>query len=264
MTLLEFLSPVLGGARRDICLAGMFYLSEEKGSAVCTASELKAALVAARVPKAKTFNVADILGRAGHLVSTDQKNSSKVNLWHLTESGDQHVRTRLGITADAAQIQIKNDISTMEALVAGVSDDVVRSYLEESVLAYGVGALRASVVFLWSGAIRQLQDKSLASGLLAVNAAVQKHDPKAHHVGKIEDYSAVKDAVQLLAFREIGLIDKGEWATLQEGLDLRNRCGHPTKYKPGAKKASAFIEDIVGIAFSKHRASRFAHRVVGS
>ncbi len=205
--------------------------------------------MSARIPKAKTFNVADVLGKAGHLVSTDEQNASKANLWHLTESGDHRVRETLGIADDATEIEIKNDISVMDVLVASVSDAVVRTYLEESVLAYGVGALRASVVFLWSGAIRHLQEKALAMGLPALNAALLKHDPKAHHVGKIEDYSAVKDVIQLLGFREIGVIDKGEWATLQEALDLRNRCGHPTKYKPGVKKASAFIEDIVGIAF---------------
>lgn len=69
-------------------------------------------------------------------------------------------------------------------------------------------------------------------GVPALNAALLKHDPKARQVGTIEDYSGVKDVIQLLGFRDIGLIDKGEWVTLQESLDLRNRCGHPTKYKP--------------------------------
>ncbi len=248
-TLLEFVRPLLKGSRRELCLAAMFYLLHENGTEQCAASELKAALMAARIPKAKTFNVADALGKAGDLVSTHEKNVSKANLWHLTESGDRQVRKKLAIAADAAEIEIKNDISVMDTLVASVGDDVVPSYLEESVLAYGVGALRASVVFLWSGAIRHLQDKALAMGVPALNAALLRHDPKARHVGKIEDYSGVKDVIQLLGFREIGLIDKGEWATLQEGLDLRNRCGHPTKYKPGVKKASAFIEDVVGIAF---------------
>ena len=246
--LLEFVRPVLSGSRRDVCLAAMYYLRDEKAIEECTAAELKAALMAARIPKAKTFNVADVLGKAGHLVSA-HKYASTASLWQLTESGDRQVREKLGIVGDATEIEIKNDISVMGSLVTGVSDDVVRSYLEESVLAYGVGALRASVVFLWSGAIRHLQDKALAIGVTALNAALRKHDPKARHVGKIEDYSGVKDVTQLLGFREIGLIDKGEWATLQEGLDLRNRCGHPTKYKPGVKKASAFIEDVVGIVF---------------
>jgi hypothetical protein len=248
-TLLEFVRPVLNGSRRDLCLAAMYYLRAEHGAEQCTASELKAALLAARIPKAKTFNVADVLGKAGDLVSTHQQNASKANLWHLTESGDRQVREKLGIVADRPEIEIKNDISVMNALVASVSNDLVRSYLEESVLAYGVGALRASVVFLWSGAIRHLQGRALAMGVPALNAALQKHDPHARHVGKIEDYSGVKDVIQLLGFREVGLMDKGQWATLQEGLDLRNRCGHPTKYKPGVKKVSAFIEDVVGIAF---------------
>jgi len=224
----------------------MYYLREEMDVEQCSSGELKAAIVAARVPRARTFNVPDVLSKSGHLVSAD-KNASKVNLWRLTESGDRQVQENLGIVQDA--IEIKNEISVMDALMAGVSDDVVRSFVEESVLAYGVGALRASVVFLWSGAIRHLQAKALAVGVTVLNAALTKHDPKARHVSKIEDYSGVKDVIQLLGFREIGLIDKGEWATLQEGLDLRNRCGHPTKYKPGAKKTSAFIEDIVGIVF---------------
>jgi hypothetical protein len=82
-----------------------------------------------------------------------------------------------------------------------------------------------------------------------LTAAVQKHDPKARGVAKLEDFAGVKDKTALLAFREVGLLDKRQWATLQEGLDLRNRCGHPTKYRPGAAKASSFVEDVVGIVF---------------
>jgi hypothetical protein len=53
-----------------------------------------------------------------------------------------------------------------------------------------------------------------------------------------------------MALQDLALIDKGEKATLEEALNLRNRCGHPTRYKPGVKKASSFIEDVVGIVFS--------------
>src|SRR5438270_13667488 len=98
-TLLEFVRPVLDGSQRDICLAAMYYLRDEKGIAKSSASGLRVALVSARIPKAKKFNVADVLGKAGHLVSTDDQNASKSNLWQLTESGDQHVRKALGIAS---------------------------------------------------------------------------------------------------------------------------------------------------------------------
>jgi hypothetical protein len=59
----------------------------------------------------------------------------------------------------------------------------------------------------------------------------------------------VNDRVDLLAFEELGLVDKGQRPTLEEALGLRNRSGHPTKYRPGVKKVSGFIEDLVGIVF---------------
>jgi hypothetical protein len=36
---------------------------------------------------------------------------------------------------------------------------------------------------------------------------------------------------------------------MQQALDLRNQCGHPSNYRPGHKKVSAFIEDLIGIVF---------------
>jgi hypothetical protein len=248
-SLLEFVRPVLKGTRRDICLATLYHVHYARSVECCTASELKAVLVEARIPKARSFNVGDVLGKSGHLASASRPSGAKANLWRLTKSGEIHVRTTLTIESTAAEIEVKNDISVMDSVIRNVADPVVRGYLEESVLAYSVGALRAAVVFLWSGAIRQLQEKSLLAGIPTLNSALVRHDPKARHVGKIEDFSGVRDVTQLLAFRDIGIIDKGEWTTLSEGLDLRNRCGHPTKYTPGIKKVSAFIEDTVGISF---------------
>jgi hypothetical protein len=53
----------------------------------------------------------------------------------------------------------------------------------------------------------------------------------------------------LLAAEGIGALDKNERTTLEDALDLRNKCGHPTKYNPGIVKASSFVEDVIGIVF---------------
>jgi len=89
----------------------------------------------------------------------------------------------------------------------------------------------------------------MLKGSAAVNSAIAKHDAKAKTVAKIDDFSAIKDATQLLGFREMGLVDKGQWQTMQDGLTLRNQCGHPTKYAPGSAKVASFIEDVIGIVF---------------
>ncbi|MBC7749326.1 MAG: hypothetical protein H7Z76_12255, partial [Methylotenera sp.] len=33
-------------------------------------------------------------------------------------------------------------------------------------------------------------------------------------------------------------------------LDLRNKCGHPGKYKPKGQKIKAFVEDIIGMLYT--------------
>jgi hypothetical protein len=68
-------------------------------------------------------------------------------------------------------------------------------------------------------------------------------------VKKVDDFAYIKDATFLKAAFDLGLLDKGQRDTLQDALDLRNKCGHPTKYKPRVNKARGFIEDVVGIVF---------------
>ena len=74
--------------------------------------------------------------------------------------------------------------------------------------------------------------------------------PKGEVPGFVSDFAYIKESIQLLAARELGILDKSEKDTLEEALDLRNRCGHPSKYRPGVKKVSAFMEDMVSIVFA--------------
>jgi hypothetical protein len=247
MTLVEFLVPLLKAGRREQCLAALYFHQRYKNRPSLTAAEVRQALTQARMPGAKQVNTADVLAKSGHLVDTVESNDRGHKLWKLTPTGSEYVRGMLGLPAKDPEIE--HDVSSLEDLAASILDEVVRGYVNEAVLCLSVDALRAAVVFLWTGAIRSLQEAALNKGGAALNAALQKHDQRAKHVSKIEDFAAIKDSISLLAAREIGLLDKGEWQTLNEALGLRNRCGHPTKYRPGEKKVSGFIEDLIAIVF---------------
>jgi hypothetical protein len=246
MTLVEFIAPLKNGANRDKCLAILFYECNYDNRTVLSVAEIRLGLRAARVPKWAKINVADVLSKSGHLVDSSDSTAAR-RVWALTESGKKYVQNLLAIPS--VTTELKNDTTTLASIAAKLTDQTVKEYVEESIKCLGVGALRAAVVFLWTGAIRVLQEKAIAMGISALNAAVLKHDPKARNVGKVEDFAYIKDAVTLLALQELGILDKGEKATLEEALNLRNRCGHPTKYRPGEKKASSFIEDVMGIVF---------------
>lgn len=112
-----------------------------------------------------------------------------------------------------------------------------------------MGALRAAVVFLWTGAIRTLHEEALKKGASTVTQAVQKQDSRIRPVSKVEHFGWVNDKAFLDATPDLGLLDKGQKDTLVDALNLRNRCGHPTKYRPGEAKARSFIDDVVGIVF---------------
>ena len=247
MTLAEFLAPLGPGSQRGVCLGVLYYYQHYHSKPSLTTEEIRDELVRARAPKASKINVADVLNKSGALVDSPGASGNR-RLWQLTTSGETHIRARLNLPSTAPEIE--NDVATLQALVAKVSDSVVRDYVLEAIKCLSVGAIRAAVVFLWTGAIRTLQEECLTRHGATLNAAIAKHDPKARSVNKLEDFAYIRDATALLAFQELGILDKGEKTTLGEALDLRNRCGHPTKYIPGIKKASSFIEDVVGVVFA--------------
>jgi hypothetical protein len=245
MTVAEFLAPL--GSQRDLCLAVLYYHQHYRDKPFLTVEETRAELIRARVPKASKINVADVLNKSGELVDSPGVSGSRRS-WQLTKSGESHIRAALDLPA--AEPEIEHDVATLETLAGKIGDTVVREYISEAIKCLSIGALRAAIVFLWAGAIRTLQEQAFNNHYRDLNAAIAKHDPKARAINKLEDFSYVRDATALLAFQELGILDKGEKTTLGEALDLRNRCGHPTKYIPGAKKASSFIEDVIGIVFA--------------
>jgi len=212
-----------------------------------TVEQIRLCLKNARIPRWRKINVADVLAKAGHFVDSAGTKGNRL-LWRLTGSGEQEVRTLLGLPQ--AEPEIEHDAAALADLAAKVSNQEVRAYIEEAITCLQVNALRASVVFLWAGSIRVIQQEVLPVGSSKLNAAILKYDHKARHVSKVDDFAYIRDKVILLAAQELGKLDKGQRETLEEALNLRNRCGHPTRYRPGVKKVSSFIEDVIGIVFS--------------
>jgi hypothetical protein len=162
-------------------------------------------------------------------------------------TGEAHVRKVLHLPE--AQPELEHSVSSLEVLAAKVTNPGVRHYVDESIKCLRFDALRAAVVFLWAGAVYVLRETCVARGLSQVNAAVLVHDPKARNIKKADDFAYIKDNVLLLAAEGLGILDKSERTTLADALDLRNKCGHPTRYNPGVLKACGFVEDLLGIVF---------------
>lgn len=247
MTLVEFLAPLTKGTHESRVLAVLYYCEQYEDQASLTSDNIKKRLVGARAPGASKVNVPDVLGKSGALADTNGL-QGKSRLWKLTESGRKRVRELLGLPANNPELE--HDVGTLSAAISKVTDVDVREYLGEALKSLSVGALRPCVVSVWVAAARTLQHEMMKKGATAVTAAVQKHDQKAKAIKSVDDFAYTKESIQLLTARELGIIDKSEKDTLEEALDLRNRCGHPSKYRPGMKKVSAFMEDVISIVFT--------------
>jgi len=247
MTIVEFLHPLKRGPIRDICLAALYFAHRYNQKDALTVEEVRSLLRRARISHAIKINLAGTLSRSAPFVDPVGKKGNKF-IWALTPTGQDHVRSLLGLPSP--DVEIEHDVSSIGCLVKSLKDEDVSNYILEGIKCLSVGALRASVVFLWSGAVRKIQEEVFSYGASTVISAIQKFDPKTKPIKRRDDLVYIKESTLLLVSQELGIFDKNERGILEEALNLRNKCGHPGKYKPGPKKVSSFIEDIISIVFS--------------
>jgi hypothetical protein len=242
----EFLAPVIHSTRRESVLAAIYYIESERGKVGVRVGEIRDVLKLGRVRNATRINVSQVLAQSEHLVEMTEGGGNR-HVWKLTFYGRNYVRHILSIDDD--EVEAQETIDSLSLIVSTINDSDIADYVQESLVCRRSGALRACVVFLWSGGIRALQHKIMSQGHTSVNEALQRHDPKARAVKSVDDFATVKESVLLLLAQDVGLIDKNERQMLEHALDLRNKCGHPGKYRPGEKKVSAFVEDVIKIVF---------------
>lgn len=242
MTLIEFIAAIKSKGYKEKALATLLYAELHEGLGSLAAGQIRDRMKSTRIKRADRINVSDVLARAAHYAHNPNSGG-----WSLTPSGRNHIRELLGLPA--TDIEKQQDVGKLQTVVSGISDPVIRDYVGESLICLQYGALRACVVFAWTGAIRVVHERMLTGNHAALNSALKKHDPKARDVSQVDHFAYIKDKTTLLAAQDLGIFDKAQKDTLEEDLNLRNRCDHPGNYKPGEKKVSSFIEDLVTIAF---------------
>lgn len=246
MTLPELISKLAAPSRLDVILTTM-YFEAGGGRELVTSDGIRDAMRQARVPKAGSINVTDYLSKAGGLVDSPGIKDGR-RTWRLTDTGRAHVLMLLGGVSPT----VEEDVSTLMSQIDRLKDRDVMEYVREALMALQAGARRAAVVFVWVGAVRLVQGAVMAAGIAESNAAIKKHYPKARDIKTIDDLQFIQESTLLLAARDLNIFDKGEAQILEHCLDVRNKCGHPGKYKPGPKKLSSIIEDLISVIYSRY------------
>lgn len=244
MSLVEFITVVKNSKRETLALSVMYWYERYGSKPEMTAAEVKAGLIQARVTNAKNINVSDVLGKAGGNVDTIGNAPGGAKLWSLTETGRRSIRQLHGLPEDEPELE--HGVGELQKTAAKVSDPGAKKYLEEAIRCLSIDALRASIVFVWVGAMADIKERVWKHGAADVTTAFQKYNQKAQ-LRSHDDLLKFQESDILNVAQDLGVIDKAQKIVLGHALDLRNQCGHPNKYWPTVAKAKAHIEDIAGI-----------------
>jgi hypothetical protein len=149
----------------------------------------------------------------------------------------------------STDIEGEIDLTSLERMLRRVQDVDERDYLSEAVQCFRVRSLRAGVIFAWCAAIHNLRKKCIVHSPNSINQILKKHNPKSPQIKNVDDFARINDSLFLLLCSDLGVLDKNQKDILEGCLDLRNKCGHPGKYRPHLLKSASFIEDLITIVF---------------
>jgi hypothetical protein len=141
------------------------------------------------------------------------------------------------------------DSKLMTNTLPRVIDEDEREYFIEADTCLRCGALRSSIIILWLAAMRNIQ-KRIIGLKKQFNIEIKKYDPRAREVDSIDDFAYIKDKNIILAAQSMSIFDKPQKDTLEECLNLRNRCGHPGNYAPQKQRILGYIEDIIQVLYN--------------
>jgi hypothetical protein len=126
-----------------------------------------------------------------------------------------------------------------------LTNPVEKTFLEETLLCFRVGAFRAAVVMCWNLAYEHLCDYVLASKLTEFNAQLRIAFPRASQITGRDDFADLKESQVLEVCRGAGITAPSVHRLLGEKLARRNAAAHPSGVMITQLSAEEMINDLV-------------------
>jgi hypothetical protein len=194
-------------------------------------------------PSAKKWNMSAVL-------SSCKGRATRTNSgWELTATGRAELAGIVSKHQPAAPLNSSTDV--LRELLPSISNNEVRVFVEEAIGCVENNLLKASVVFIWIGAVAVLHEHIVKTCLPAFNADATKQDAKWRPAKDADGLGQMKESDFLDSLVRIGVIGKNVKIELKHSLDLRNSCGHPNSLQIGESKVLAHIETLVLNVFKK-------------
>jgi len=146
--------------------------------------------------------------------------------------------------------------ATLRSLEHNMPAGSAKDFLAETLDCYGVGANRATITMAWILAMSHLFDYILKHKLVAFNDALAKNTDKRVKVSVItqrDDFSDIPEGKFIEFCRSAKIISNDVRKILDQKLQTRNSCAHPSGVKINQTKVIDFVEDLVENVVLKYR-----------
>ena len=252
----DFIKAVRPVSPADTMLAISYFFENYRSRKQFSVADLRDGFLEARIPlPTNLYDVATKITKRDLLIC-DRK--SKPFRYQLSSYGIERVEARLqalGLLARGEESKLVGEISaTLYSSLARIPDLDERGYIREALncLDPRLRAYRAAVLMAWAGTIYHLRRKVEARGFDRFCQAygdLSLGKPK--YVSNIDDLEFCRDKDFFLVLERMGTLDKAIRQQLENCLDLRNACAHPSQVTPKIHRVRAFFEDIIEYVLSR-------------
>ncbi|WP_218927837.1 hypothetical protein [Pseudomonas sp. ICMP 561] len=141
-------------------------------------------------------------------------------------------------------------------LLPEMEDLAEKTFLQEAIDCYEIGARRSAIVMVWILVIHHMNNFVLSSELAAFNAVLATNNDKRIRIkaiAKIDDFTEIPEGKFIEILRVAGIISNDVRKILDVKLGIRNSSAHPSAINISEVKATDFIIDLVENVIRKYR-----------
>lgn len=225
----------------------VYFLTVEMGQESATAAQI-----------ADCFVRCDLKAPKGIAARLSEGLSSKPSRYIKAGGGyklQRHMREALSVKLGAETVTVQTSV-TLRRLEDRVPAGPSRQFLKETIDCFEAGANRATIVMVWILAMDNLFAFILKNHLAEFNDALAKNSDKSIKIKVItrrDDFTEIKESKFIELCRAAAIITNDVRKILDQKLDTRNSCAHPSGITINRSKVIDFVEDLVDNVVLKFR-----------
>jgi len=167
----------------------------------------------------------------------------------------RHMREALSAKLGAETVTAQTS-ATLRGLEHKLREGGAKDFLKETINCFEAGANRATITMAWILAMDHLFAYILAHKLNEFNAALAKNTDKSVKVKIVtqrDDFTEMKESKFIEFCRAAKIISNDVRKILEQKLDTRNSCAHPSGVTINKTKVIDYVEDVVENVVLKYR-----------